>query len=383
VQIPEITSQLVYLTAIFVLLVVPRALQKYRIPAPLTCFALGIGIALIGNEYLHDSTLGLFSTLGISSLFLFAGLEVNVNDLRKGVLHLTIHLLLRTLVLVAFSWGVIRYFDFSWQVAALLGLAILTPSTGFILESLSRLGINENEKFWVTSKAIAGELLALLLLFVILKSESYTTLAQSSAVLLIIAVGLPFLLIGLGRFVIPHAAGSEFSLLIMVGLIAAYLTKQIGVYYLVGAFLTGISARLLRDRLPSIASEQNLHAVKLFASFFVPFYFFYSGMSVPQGALQWNSLWIGLAVSAAVIPIRIAFITLQRVVVHKDSVKSGVRIAVALAPTLIFTLVLAGILHERYGISDALFGGLIVYAAISTMLPSLMLAKAISLDISD
>jgi hypothetical protein len=70
-------------------------------------------------------------------------------------------------------------------------------------------------------------------------------------------------------------------------------------------------------------------------------------------------------------------------VVHKDSVKSGVRIAVALAPTLIFTLVLAGILHERYGISDALFGGLIVYAAISTMLPSLMLAKAISLDISD
>jgi Kef-type K+ transport system membrane component KefB len=108
VQIPEITSQLVYLTAIFVLLVVPRALQKYRIPAPLTCFALGIGIALIGNEYLHDSTLGLFSTLGISSLFLFAGLEVNVNDLRKGVLHLTIHLLLRTLVLVAFSWGVIR-----------------------------------------------------------------------------------------------------------------------------------------------------------------------------------------------------------------------------------------------------------------------------------
>ncbi|MEO7104786.1 MAG: cation:proton antiporter [Rhodoferax sp.] len=382
-QIPEITSQLVYLTAIFVLLVVPRALQKYRIPAPLTCFALGIGIALISNEYLHDSTLGLFSTLGISSLFLFAGLEVNVNDLRKGVLHLTIHLLLRTLVLVAFSWGVIRYFDFSWQVAALLGLAILTPSTGFILESLSRLGINENEKFWVTSKAIAGELLALLLLFVILKSESYTTLAQSSGVLLIIAVGLPFLLIGLGRFVIPHAAGSEFSLLIMVGLIAAYLTKQIGVYYLVGAFLTGISARLLRDRLPSIASEQNLHAVKLFASFFVPFYFFYSGMSVPQGALQWNSLWIGLAVSAAVIPIRIAFITLQRVVVHKDSVKSGVRIAVALAPTLIFTLVLAGILYERYGISDALFGGLIVYAAISTMLPSLMLAKAISLDISD
>ena len=221
------------------------------------------------------------------------------------------------------------YFDFSWQVAGLVALALLTPSTGFILDSLQSLGLDEQEQFWVTSKAIVGELLALLLLFLILKSDSYVELAMSSGVLLATAVGLPLVLIFLGRIVIPHAPGSEFSLLVMVGLISAYLTKQIGVYYLVGAFLTGFIARQLRVRLPNLASESNLHAVKLFASFFVPFYFFYSGMKVPEAALQWQSLALGLSMTAAVLPLRVGIVTLQRVIVHRDSASSSFRVAIA------------------------------------------------------
>jgi hypothetical protein len=47
-------------------------------------------------------------------------------------------------------------------------------------------------------------------------------------------------------------------------------------------------------------------------------------------------------------------------------------VAAALAPTLI-TLVLATILNERGAISGALFGGLLLYAALNTMLPSFVL----------
>lgn len=380
-SLPNITSQLVFLSVIFILLVIPRALQRYRIPAPLTCFVLGITTALFVADYSNDPTLSLLAVLGISSLFLFAGLEVNIHDLKKGFWQLFGHLLIRCLILLGCVWLGVNYFGYSWQSAGLIALAILTPSTGFILESLSSLGLDAQEKFWVTSKAIAGELLALLLLFVILKSDSYTSLATSSAVLLAMVFGLPLLLIFLGRLVVPYAAGSEFSLLVMVGLIAAYLTKQIGVYYLVGAFLTGLAARQLREKMPSLASDQNLHAVKLFASFFIPFYFFHSGMEVPEGALQLESLWIGLTITAIVLPLRVGTITLQRVLVHRDGLKSSFYVSVALAPTLIFTLVLARILHERYGISDTLFGGLLLYAGLSTILPSFILSKPISLDV--
>jgi len=187
----------------------------------------------------------------------------------------------------------------------------------------------------------------------------------------------------LGRIVIPFAPGSEFSLLIMVGLIAAYLTKQIGVYYLVGAFFTGLAARQLREKMPTLASDDNLHAVQLFASFFVPFYFFYGGMKVPYGALQWESLWIGLAITSVVLPLRVGAVALQRMYVTKDEMKSSFDVAIALAPTLIFTLVIASILHENFGISDTLFGGLLVYAGITTILPSFSLKKPLSLDVDN
>jgi Kef-type K+ transport system membrane component KefB len=342
---------------------------------------LGIGVSLYTTEFIHDPTIGLLAILGISSLFLFAGLEVDLHELKKGLGSILGHLLIRALLLLVCIWICMHYFNFSWQVASLLVLAVLTPSTGFIMDSLPSLGLSENERFWVTSKAISGELLALALLFVILKSDSYSSLASASGIILLIAFGLPILLTLLGRYVIPYAPGSEFSLLIMVGLIAAYLTKQIGVYYLVGAFLTGFVARQLRVRMPNLASDVNLHAIKLFASFFVPFYFFYSGMTVPSEALVLDALWLGLIISAILIPLRIGSITLQRVLVQKDNIKTASNVSIALTPTLIFTLVLATILHQRYGISEVLFGALLVYAALTTIIPSYLLVKPVKLDL--
>jgi hypothetical protein len=54
---------------------------------------------------------------------------------------------------------------------------------------------------------------------------------------------------------------------------------------------------------------------------------------------------------------------------------SGLRIAIALTPTLIFTLVIAGILHEAFKIDDVIYGALLVYAFSSTILPSLVLPR--------
>lgn len=376
-----IPSQILYLVVIFTLLLFPKILQRFKIPAPLTCFGLGIGVSLYTTEFIHDPTIGLLAILGISSLFLFAGLEVDLHELKKGLGSIVGHLLIRGLLLLVCIWICMHYFNFNWQVASLLVLALLTPSTGFIMDSLPSLGLSENERFWVTSKAISGELLALVLLFVILKSDSYSSLASASGIILLIAFGLPILLIFLGRYVIPYAPGSEFSLLIMVGLIAAYLTKQIGVYYLVGAFLTGFVARQLRVKMPNLASDVNLHAVKLFASFFVPFYFFYSGMTVPSKTFVLDALWLGLIISAILIPLRIGSITLQRVLIQKDNIKMASNVSIALTPTLIFTLVLATILHERYEISEVLFGALLVYAALTTIIPSYLLVKPIKLDL--
>lgn len=378
---PAVTSEVVYLLLIFGLLVIPRALQRFRIPAPLTSFAFGMVAAVFLVGFSQDATLALLATLGISSLFLFAGLEVQIEDLKRGMWPLLTHLLARACTLAATAWLSIHFLALSWQVSALLALVLLTPSTGFILDTLSRLGLTEDERYWVTVKAVGGELLALVVLFVVLQSGSMERLGLSSAALAAMIIGLPLLFIGLGRLVLPHAPGSEFSLLVMVGLIAAYITYRLGVYYLVGAFLAGFIARLLRRRMPLLASDENLRAIQMFASFFVPFYFFYMGMRVPSGALSWDALLWGIGLSAVVLPLRIGAIWLHRRMTGGETARGSLRVATALTPTLIFTLVLATILRERFQVSDALYGALLIYAAISTLLPSLVLARPVDFNV--
>lgn len=373
-------QELVYLLLIFGLLVIPRALQRWKVPAPLTCLLFGIGAMLYWGERSHDPVITLLSVLGISSLFLFAGLEVDPRALRKGVLPLIAHLVIRTATLAGVAWLGWRYFDLGWQAAGLMALALLTPSTGFILDTLARLGLDEEERFWVTSKAIAGELLALAALFVVLQAGDPVQLGISSAVLAAMLVGLPLMFVALGRWVVPHAPGSEFSLLVMVGLVAAFITYKLGVYYLVGAFIAGLVARLLHVRMPLLASDENLHAVRLFASFFVPFYFFHAGTLVPVGALSLDALWLGLGLTVAVLPLRIGVVWAQRRLMFGEGHRNSLRVSLALAPTLVFTLVLAGILRTRFGISDALFGGLLLYTALNTLLPSLVFRAPFDVD---
>ena len=374
------SNELVYLLLIFALLVIPRALQRFCVPAPLTCLLFGIIAMLWLGDRAHDPVIGLLATLGISSLFLFAGLEVDLAALRRGLWPLLAHLLIRTGTLFGVGWLAWRYAGLPWQAAGLLALALLTPSTGFIMDSLSRLGLSDDERFWVTSKAIAGELLALAALFIVLQAGDPGHMALSSLALLAMLVGLPLVFIALGRWVAPHAPGSEFSLLVMVGMVAAYITYSLGVYYLVGAFIAGLVARLLHQRMPLLASHDNLHALRLFASFFVPFYFFNAGTKVPSEALSFQALGLGLLLTLVVLPLRIGVVWLQRRVLFGESFRSSLRVSLALAPTLIFTLVLAAIMRDRFEIAPALFGALLLYAALTTLLPSLVFRTPFDVD---
>lgn len=369
-----------YLAIVFVLLVIPRALQRFRLPAPLTCFAFGIIVAIFLKDLGEDSVVHATATLGIAALFLFAGLEVDLAEIRKNAPRLGGHLVVRSLVLAGFAWLAMRYLRLEWQSSALVSLALFTPSAGFILDSLPQSGLSESEQSEVTLNAIAGEILALLLLFFVSQAGSTQTLLVSGGALILLIALTPFVFLLLGRFVVPYAPGSEFSLLLMVGLICAVITKALGVYYLVGAFVAGLVAGSLRERMASLASKGNLHAIRLFASFFIPFYFFRGGLSVPSGALVLESLLYGFGMAVAALPVRMLGVWLQTRFFVGREFRGSFRVAVALTPTLIFTLVIASILREKFALSDSLYGGLLVYAAISTILPSLVLPGFIESD---
>jgi len=369
----EAPQELQYILLLFGLLVLPKMLQRYRVPSAITTLLLGVGFGAGLGIFLDDETVHLLSTFGIAALFLFAGLDVDAGALGRGARILVEHLGIVTLTLAVASGVIAMLMPIGIRASVLVGLAIVTPSTGFILESLSSLGVSKEEAYWIRTKAIASELLALGVLFVTLQSTSVARLGLSAIALLAIAAFLPVLLRFLVDGVSRYAPNSEFAFLLIVAVIFAYATRQLGVYYLVGAFLVGVTARRLREQLPRLASDQNLHAVEVFASFFVPFYFFNAGLSINREALSWQTLWLGLTLAAVSIPLRTALVILQRRARLEEPWRQGMRVAVPLIPTLVFTLVLAEILRERFGIGNTLFGGLVAYAVLTTIFPAMIL----------
>ena len=363
----------IYLAVVFGLLVIPRALQRFRLPAQLTCFAFGIIVAGFFKPLINDSVVSVLSTLGIAALFLFAGLEVDFVELRRQLPSLAGHFAGRSLVLVACAQIAKVYLHLGWQVAWLLALAVLTPSTGFILDMLPHSGLDHTEQSEVALHAVAGEILAVFLFFLISQAGSVRTVLISGAAIALLIAFMPLVYLALGRYVVPYAPGSEFSLLLMVGLICAVITETLGVYYLVGAFVAGLVAKSLSQRLKTLASAENLEAIRLFASCFIPFYFFHNGLGVPSAALVASSLWYGFGLAVCIIPVRLGVVWLQSRLMQHRGHRGSFRVSIALTPTLIFTLVIAEILRENFSVSPPLYGGLLVYAAIASILPSLLL----------
>jgi len=260
-------------------------------------------------------------------------------------------------------------------MATLLALALLTPSTGFILDSIELLGLAPPEKRWIKSKAIATELLALLVMFGVLQSTTLARMGTSLAVLAGMILVLPLVFRAFAVLVVPFAPRSEFAFLLMVAVLCAFVTREMGVYYLVGAFVVGMAAQRFRERLPAIASEQLIHAVEMFASFFVPFYFFNAGLQLHREVLNLQSLAYGLAFLILMVPLRIGAVVLHRRIALREDHQEGVRIAVAMLPTLVFGLVIAEIMRDRFAAPPALFGGVILYTLVTTVVPAIFFRR--------
>jgi len=271
------------------------------------------------------------------------------------------------------AWLLGWIFGLPGRPALLFALAMFTPSTGFILDSLPTLGLDQEEQYWVKSNAIAAELVALLILFLAVQSADIQRLLLSVAVLAGMVAILPRVFILFDRIIAPWAPRSEFTFLILVALLCAYVTRELGVYYLVGAFVVGVTAVKMRKGIPSLGSDRLVAGVELFAAFFIPFYFFKSGLHLRAEHFSATAVGIALILLVTVIPLRVGRIAVHRAWILDEPRARGARIGTAMIPTLVFTIVIAEILRDSYSLPPNLFGALIVFALVNTLIPGFVL----------
>ncbi|HEX6884980.1 MAG TPA: cation:proton antiporter [Planctomycetota bacterium] len=370
-------TDLRYVLLIFGLFVLPKLLQRFALPGAIT--SLGLGFLSVHFEFLpRDQTLSLLSTFGIVSLFLWAGLEIHLDQLRPAWRPLLRHVLVFALMTAGVTYGALEFFELSRPAAAILALALLTPSAGFILDSLGTFGLSRPEIRRVRATVIVTELFALLALFALTQSSALDRFLLSSAVLVAMVLGIPPVMKLFARHVLPHAPRTEFAFLLMLAVVCAYATRKLGVYYLVGAFLVGVSARRFQDQLPALSSDRLLQTVEEFAIVFSPFYFFHAGGELSPRDFDLSAVGLGFLFALALLPLRafqIAFLQ-SRGSSGAFSWGERRRVGVALLPTLVFSIVLLGILRERFALEGPLVGALIVYTLVNTLLPGFVLRRA-------
>jgi Kef-type K+ transport system membrane component KefB len=368
-----LSPELQYVLLVFGLFIVPRILQRFKLPGAVTALILG-AITSIGFHVFHaDPTIELLGTLGIVAMFLFAGLEIDFLELRRGRRVLFQHVTFQLIAVAAGAFACMKLAGLDMRSALLGALALLTPSTGFILDSLGTFGMTAEEGYWVRSKAIASELVALALLLIVVQSVDGSRFLFTIVALTVMVVLLPVAFRWFARFILPFAPRTEFAFLVIMALLCAFVTRELGVYYLVGAFVVGLTAVRLRQEVPELSSGQLTSGVEFFASFFIPFYFFKTGLHLQAEDFSLEAIGIGLALVIVVLPLQILRVAIHRKLALGESWSEGARIGVAVMPTLVFTIVIAEILRERFALPSHLFGALIVFTVVNTLIPGLIL----------
>ncbi len=366
-------SELGYALLIILLFIVPRLLLRFGIPMALTSFAMGIGTNIAFAFYGENEVIPLFSTLGIISLFLFAGMEVDLDAIKGSFKHILIHVSFRVLVIGVLTIVFLNLYDLNLPSAVIFSLAVATPSTGFILNSLESSKIPEQQKFWIKLKAISAEVVALGILLVFSQTGGAESVMGSFLIIILMIVTLPFLLKKLALTLEKLAPGSEFGFILILAIVASLITKKLGAYYIVGAFLVGMVTGQFKRNSPNAQTDQMLQTLRSFSAFFMPFYFFNSGLNMPNGIFTTEALNISLIILAITFPIKIGSVLLLRRFSFVEEWKDSLAIAISLTPTLIFGLVLAEILRTKMGLPITLYVGLVIYSLLTTVISQLIL----------
>ena len=362
---------------ITLLFFLPKLLVRLGIPSPVTEMGLGVAVGPLGLALVEPSNLlTTLSGLGISSMFLFAGVEVGVRELLKRRRRILEHSLLQVGLFAVAAWIGMAAFGLSLPVAVLVAAAVLSSSAAFIIPALDALGFGEELNTWIKQKAITTELIAILTVLAFSNADSsQDTLRSVGAIVLLIGL-VPLAFWTFHRTILRWAPRTEFSFMMIVALLAAYVSDHVGVHYLVGAFVVGLIARRylrwcehLGESTTTI--ESALDAFRFFASFLMPFFFFVAGLHLPASTLGGRPLLMALALVGVTVPLRIGLTTLHRRLSLREPWSRSWNVALLLTPTTVFSVAAAEILRERFDVDPNLTGALVLYGALTSLAPLL------------
>lgn len=360
-----------YLFIFSLVLILPKVLLRFRLPSGITALLIGIVFSVLSPELESETLFKFLSQIGITSLFLFAGLEVEVDELKRDFPYLKKYLLkfLTALFLITVCFHF--WLELSVPNSLIFALGIFTPSAGFILTSLHSFNTSLDQDHWIKSKAISKEVLSITLLFIALQGSDVKALLISLVFFTALYLVLPWMFKMFFKFISPYAPNSEIAFLVVLSLTAGIISKEIGAYYLVGAFVVGLIGSRFKAEIFKDGEVALFRSLSNFFTVFLPFYFFSAGLKLSVDGFTLKALGVALIMVVIFVPLRMALVVTSVKYFLKNTLIKGYKISLSLIPTLIFGLVIAGVLLQRGEVDKTLVYALIIYTLITSLLPTI------------
>lgn len=276
-RLPLENPVLIFSTILFIILFAPIVLNKFRIPYLIGLILAGAIIGPNGlNVLLRDSSVVLFSTVGLLYIMFLAGLEVDMNEFRKNRWRSLVFGMFTFLIPMGMGIASGQYLlGFALPTAILLA-SMFASHTLIAYPIIRNLGVARNKAVNIAiGGTIITDTLALLVLAVIagMYTGSYSELfwyrISISLVIfsLIILVGFPYL----GRWFFKKYDDSISQYIFVLGLVflGAFLAEAAGIEAIIGAFFAGLALNRLIPHTSPLMNRIEFVGNALFIPFFL------------------------------------------------------------------------------------------------------------------
>lgn len=267
----------IFSLVLFIILLAPIILRKFRIPSIIGLILAGMAIGDHGFGIIEKGSIDLFGKAGLLYIMFLAGLELDMTEFRKnryrsmvfGALTFFIPLLLGFVVCTY-----VLHFNFK---ATLLVSSMFATHTLVAYPLASRLGITKNEAVTV---AVGGTIItdtAVLLILAVITGAQAGNLNTAFWVrlgisLTIFAGIILWLMPMLGRWFfkkIKDDKTSHFIFVMALVFASAFLAELAGVEGIIGAFLAGLALNQLIPHTSPLMNRIEFVGNALFIPFFL------------------------------------------------------------------------------------------------------------------
>ncbi|GEP93924.1 sodium:proton antiporter [Chitinophaga cymbidii] len=267
----------IFSLVLFIILLAPIILRKFRIPSIIGLILAGMAIGDHGFKIIEQGSIDLFGKAGLLYIMFLAGLELDMTEFRKNRHRSLVFGAFTFIIPMIMGYALCTYvFHFS-LMPSLLVSSMFATHTLVAYPLASRMGVGKNE---VVTVAVGGTIITdtavLLILAIItgaasgnLNSGFWLKLGLSFTIFAaVVMYGFPIV----GRWFfkkIKDDKTSHFIFVLAMVFLASFFAELAGVEPIIGAFLSGLALNRLIPHTSPLMSRLEFVGSALFIPFFL------------------------------------------------------------------------------------------------------------------